>query len=167
MKLPVLKKQPATNSQLAVRQNPVDQIFNLMRQSLATENLLAPWFFERWLTEMTDDSYWRPQTDIIETDKELKIKIDLPGVKPEDINLEVSNQTLVISGKSKSEEEIKQSDWYYLERQTGEFRREFELPSSCEIDKIEANSKHGTLYIKIPKKPEAQKKKIEIKADIN
>ena len=162
MKLPVLKKQPV-KSQLTVWRDPLEQMLNLIRQSFDSEKLFSPWFFERWLTNDIEGGYWWPRADMVETDKAVKIKVDLPGVKPEEINLEADSQSLVVSGRAEAEEEIKQGEWYRLERRQGEFRREFELPNGCEIDKIEAISKHGTLYINIPKKPEAQKKKIAVK----
>ncbi len=165
MKLPVLKKQTVKN-QLTAWRDPVDEVFSLIRRSLEPERLVSPWLWERWLIDERESGYWWPRADVVETDKAVKIRVDLPGIKPEDVNLEVDEQSLVISGRAERVEEEREGEWYCLERKHGEFRREFELPNGCEIDKIEAVSKHGTLYITIPKKPEAQKKKVEIKEEV-
>ena len=81
----------------------------------------------------------------------------------EKINIEADENTLVISGSTEKEEEEKGESWYRAERESGEFRRAFELPNGCDVENIDANAKHGSLMIVIPKKPEAQKKKVDIK----
>ncbi len=106
---------------------------------------------------------WWPKSDISETEKEIKIKMNVPGVDPSDIKIEVNMNTLVISGSTEKEEEEKSENWYRAERESGEFRRSFEIPNGCDTENVGASSKHGSILITIPKKPEAQKKRIDIK----
>lgn len=69
-----------------------------------------------------------------------------------------------MSGKSEEEKEEKGETWYRMERKMGSFRREFELPKGIDTDTIEAMTKNGTLTVKLMKKPEAQRKAIEVKS---
>lgn len=129
-----------------------------------------PWFrmpslFSQSLLDRSTAGAWWPKADISETDKEIKIKMNVPGVDPEKINIEADANILVISGSTEKEEEEKGENWYRAERESGEFRRAFELPNGCDTENIQANSKHGSLMIVIPKKQEAQKKKINVKVN--
>lgn len=108
---------------------------------------------------------WLPRADVSETDKNVKIKMNVPGVKSEDINIEADSNGLVVSGSTEKEEEHKDENWYRAERECGEFYRSFELPSGCDVDNIQASTKDGTLQIVIPKKPEAQKKKVTVQVN--
>jgi HSP20 family protein len=92
----------------------------------------------------------------------LVVKVDLPGIKKEDIQITVDGGDLVVRGESKMESEVKEEDYYRLERGAGQFYRRFTLPFEAKAEKIEANFRDGVLEVRIPrpgtaKKPEPQK----------
>ena len=92
------------------------------------------------------------------------VDVDLPGVKKEDIKVDLNNGILTISGERKTKEEVKQEDYYKIETYFGKFSRSFTLPDNVDIENIEAKSDNGVLEIVIPKlKDDVSKKSIEIK----
>ena len=107
-----------------------------------------------------------PKIDIKEKDKEILVSAELPGMEDKDIDVHISDDVLTIKGEKKQEKEEKNGSYYQLERYYGSFHRDIPLPSEIETDKVDAAFKHGVLKIRLPKKPEAQRKtkKIEIKA---
>ncbi len=91
------------------------------------------------------------------------VEVDLPGVKKEDINIDVDKNILTISGEKKTKEEIKEDDYYKVESTFGKFQRSFTLPETADIENITASSKDGVLEVVIPKLKElVEKKKIAI-----
>jgi HSP20 family protein len=106
-----------------------------------------------------------PVVNTREADDAYYIEVELPGVKKEDINIDVDDNTLTISGERKIKDEHKDDNFYKVESVYGKFERSFSLPEDADTDKIEASSKNGVLEIKIPKvvKVEQAPKKIEIK----
>ncbi len=106
-----------------------------------------------------------PRVNTREGDDAYYIEVDLPGVKKEDININVDNDTLTISGERKVSDEHKDDNFYKIESVYGKFERSFSLPEDVDTDKIEAEHKNGVLEIKIPKVAKVEKtpKKIEIK----
>ena len=92
------------------------------------------------------------------------VDVDLPGVKKEDIKVDLNKGILTISGERKTKEEIKQEDYYKIETYFGKFSRSFTLPDNVDIENIEAKSDNEVLEIVIPKlKDDVSKKSIEIK----
>ena len=135
--------------------------------------LMERFFPEGWIRPLfkwEKDFYrgmetWMPKVDIAETDNEFRVMADVPGVKPEDIKVQIAGDNLIISGKSEEEKEEKGKTWHRVERKSGSFYREFELPKGADQDKIEAMVKNGKLSVKLMKKPEAQSKVIEVKSE--
>jgi HSP20 family protein len=99
-----------------------------------------------------------PQLDISETEKEIAISAELPGLKPEDINITLDHDILKISGEKKAEKEEKGKRFYRVERSYGSFHRSIPLPGEVDDDKIDAVFKRGVLKIRLPKTKEAQEK---------
>ncbi len=92
------------------------------------------------------------------------IEVDLPGVKKEDIKVDVKDNALTISGERKFKNEIKEDDYYKIESSYGKFSRTFTLPDDADIENIEASSTDGVLEVVIPKlKKEENTKTIEVK----
>lgn len=92
------------------------------------------------------------------------VDVDLPGVKKEDIKVDINKGILTISGERKLKEEIKEEDYYKVETYFGKFSRSFTLPDNSDIENIEASSENGVLEVVIPKlKEENTKKTITIK----
>jgi len=109
-------------------------------------------FGKGWLSDPFSKFLDSPQVDVEETDKEMIVKVDLPGVNPKDIQIELMDSYLTISGKSESEDEIKDKNYYHKERRYGSFQRQVPLPCAVLEDNITAKSKDGVLVITLPKK---------------
>jgi HSP20 family protein len=107
-----------------------------------------------------------PNIDLAETDKEIKVIADLPGMDDKDIEVKLNNDSLTIRGEKKEENEDKGKGYYHVERSYGSFSRTIPLPVEIEREKADAHFKKGVLTVKIPKSKKAieTKKKIEIKA---
>lgn len=105
-----------------------------------------------------------PQVNTREGEFAYHIDLDLPGIKKEDINIDVHDNSLSISGERKTKEEVKEEDYHKIETSFGKFERVFTLPKNIDIENITATSEDGVLEIVIPKQDEtASKKRIEIK----
>jgi HSP20 family protein len=99
-----------------------------------------------------------PSLDVSETDKEITISAELPGMEPDDIHISIEHNTLTISGEKQAESEEKDKRYYRHERSYGSFYRSIPLPEEVDEDKIDASFKRGVLQVKLPKTVEAQKK---------
>jgi len=108
---------------------------------------------------------WAPDIDIKETEKEIIIKADLPGMKEEDIDVSIDEGQLVIKGERKTEKEEKEKDYVRVERNYGSFYRSFNIGVPVKSDEVKASYKNGVLEINIPKAETRKPKKIEIKVD--
>lgn len=106
-----------------------------------------------------------PAADVVETDKDYKIALELPGMAEKDIDVKVTDHTLTVTGEKKEEREEKRKDYYLSERRYGSFRRSFEVPSGINSDAIAASFANGVLTVTLPKTAEAQKaeKRIDVK----
>ena len=107
-------------------------------------------------------SKWYPAVDVLESKDSYLIRGELPGMKREDINVEVKDGTLVLSGESKSEKPAEGVEYRHVERAAAKFRRSFSLPETMKHDSIEATYKDGILEIRVPKAAEAKPRQIEI-----
>jgi len=105
-----------------------------------------------------------PTLDVYQTPNELVVKAALPGLKPEDVSIDITGETLTIKGESKVEEEIKKEDYLYQESRYGAFSRSVVLPSGLKPDKAEATMEDGVLTLTIPKAEEVKPKAIKVKA---
>jgi HSP20 family protein len=108
---------------------------------------------------------WAPPVDIYQNgDQELVLKAELPDVSPEDIELNVNNDTLTISGEKRFSSEVKEDQFHRIERQYGRFSRSFSLPSSVDATKISAEHKNGVLTVRLPAREEAKPRQIRVDA---
>lgn len=99
---------------------------------------------------------WAPKVDIKEAEKEFVVFADIPGVDPNDIDIEMDGNTLTVKGERKTKKEDKAENYYRLERTTGKFYRQFTLPESVDSSKIVAKTKNGVLAIHLPKAEEGK-----------
>ena len=108
-----------------------------------------------------------PKIDVSESEKEVLITAELPGLEEKDVELLLTPETLTIKGEKKMESEEKERDYYRTERVYGSFCRTIGLPSGIDKDKTEATFKKGVLKVVLPKTVQAQKevKKLEIKKE--
>jgi len=106
-----------------------------------------------------------PAVEIYDEKDDIVVKAELPGLKKEDLEINMSGDILTIKGEKKKEEEVKEKDYYYSERSYGSFERSLEIPQKVVPDKIRANFKDGVLEIRLQKSEEAKKKEIKIKVE--
>ena len=108
-------------------------------------------------------SAWTPTCDIREDREHVTISMDLPGVRPEDVKVNLENQVLTIRGERQQEEEKKDERWHRYERSYGVFERSFTLPSTVDPEQIEATTDNGVLTVRIPKTEHAKPREIPIR----
>lgn len=118
---------------------------------------MAPFSFEGFPI-----AAFNPSFEVTENKDAYQFKADVPGVKQEDIEITTTGNRLQISGKRDHEEETKSDTVYAYERQYGSFSRSFTLPDGADIDHAKSELKDGVLTLVVPKKPNAQAKKIAI-----
>ena len=107
-------------------------------------------------------SKWYPAVDVLESKDSYLIRAELPGMKREDIKVEVKDGALVLSGERKSEKPAEGVEYRHVERVAAKFWRSFSLPETAKQDGIEATYKDGILEIRVPKAEEAKPRQIEI-----
>jgi HSP20 family protein len=107
---------------------------------------------------------WWPAIDVVEKDDKYTVKVELPGVKEEDIDVSVAGDMLTISGEKRAESEEKKKGYYYSESSYGSFSRSVTIPSTVNASKIDASFEQGVLEITLPKAPEVKPKKIKVAA---
>ena len=117
------------------------------------------------LWDLQTETAWFPAVDAYEDKERLVIKADLPGLKQNEIDVSVEDGVLTIKGEKKKENEVKEKNYYHLERAYGSFERRFTLPTNVDTSKIKANYKEGVLELALTKKEEAKPK--QIKVDVN
>lgn len=111
----------------------------------------------------TNSGKFVPSLDITETPEDFQVTVDLPGVNPDDVKLEMQDGSLSISGHRESKTEEKEKNYHRVERSSGTFFRSIPVPSEVDVDKIEANYEQGVLHVKLPKSEKQQPKKIQIR----
>lgn len=142
------------------RWKPFGEVHSLQNQV----NRLFDVFFNRDMDESGDmtASTWYPRTNVFETKDEFIFKLDLPGLKKEDIHIEFKDGAIIISGERKVEKDYKEDECHRIEISYGKFFRSFSLPSAVNQEKISATLKDGILMVKILKAEEAKPKSISI-----
>jgi len=124
------------------------------------------YFFDRFGVEnpfVETETMWTPTLEVFEKGNELFVKVDVPGLKPEDLTVEITESALAIKGERKLEKEEKDTGFYRCERSYGSFYRSIPLPEGVKIDLAKATMKNGVLEVKMPTTPiEAKKRRLEI-----
>jgi HSP20 family protein len=105
-----------------------------------------------------------PPIDVHETPEEVVVTASLPGMKPDDVQITMTGQTLTLRGEFKSDEKIERDQYLYRERRFGTFNRTLQLPVRVEGDRAEATFEDGVLRLRIPKAEEVKPRQIQIKA---
>jgi HSP20 family protein len=122
-------------------------------------------FFENWAPtgkEQLAAGTFVPPVDVYEDEQNLVLKLEIPGVNEEDLNVSLENNTLTIQGERKFEKEEKEENFHRIERRFGSFTRTFRLPNTVDTEKVEANYDKGILKIMLAKRAEAKPKQIKI-----
>jgi len=125
--------------------------------------------FEVPLAELTRTSQllsgWTPALDLYEDKDSVFVRVELPGMRKEDIDLSLHDGSLSISGERRGAETYKEAEVYRAERFFGRFQRTVGLPTSVAADKVKAQYKDGILTVTLPKAEEAKPKQIDVKVD--
>ncbi len=116
-----------------------------------TFNSLIDRFFNDSFLSNENNVSFTPQVDIAETDKSFELQFALPGLKKEDISIDLEDNTLTVAGERKFQEEKKEKNFHSVETRYGSFKRSFKLPDNVAADKVEAGYKDGILTIQLPK----------------
>jgi HSP20 family protein len=124
------------------------------------EEMFREWPFRDWPAARRSLA---PAMDVHEDDKQYAISVELPGVKREDVHVELQEGMLTIRGEKSSEREEKKEQRRYTERSYGSFSRSFRLPPDADVERLDASFKNGVLTITIPKTEEAKPRTIAIK----
>ena len=105
---------------------------------------------------------WSPSVNVAETDEEIVVTAELPGVKQDDVDISVADNILTLKGEKKEEKEIKKENYHRVERRYGSFQRSIGLTVGVQANKAKASYKDGILTVTIPKAEEAKPKQIKI-----
>ncbi|GAB4275164.1 MAG: Hsp20/alpha crystallin family protein [Candidatus Rifleibacteriota bacterium] len=162
-KIPVSKDSDVVQhagNQMVEFQNQVNNLFNAFLKAF------SPQFSKSFLTnEGIWNGFLKPTLDIAADEKNYTTTVELPGVDPSEVKIELRQNNLYITGEKKQEQEFKDREHYRLERSYGMFRRVLTLPEDADLEKIEASFKNGVLTVKIPRiaLPESECRNIEVK----
>ena len=127
--------------------------------------------FDSFFTELPErrrgllEGEWAPSVDLAETDEEVVVTAELPGVKQDDVDISITDDILTIKGEKKEEKEVKEKNYHRVERSYGSFQRSISLPTNVQPDKAKASYKDGVLHVTIPKAEEAKPKQIKINVE--
>lgn len=122
--------------------------------------------FEDFLEEESSGRRrWIPEVDVYETDNEIKLKAELPGVNKEDIEVNIENNVLTISGEKKTEKEETEENYHRIEREFGRFKRGIRLPEGTDKESIQAKYNDGVLEVSVPKTEKTKRKQIPVEIE--
>lgn len=147
-----------------VRFDPFEDLTRLQREvnRLFEDNARVP---ARNGAEHAALRSWAPAVDIVEDHNEIQVKVDLPGVKQDDIDIEVTGETLTIKGERKFEDTERKDNYVRVERSYGGFQRSFTIGIPVDQDKIRASFNAGVLEVRLPKSELTKPKKIAVTAE--
>ncbi len=148
---------------LVTRYNPNNQMREF-RRSFDLLNSMFSNFQDEKASSLSDD--FSPTINTREGEFAYHIEVDLPGVKKDDINIQIEDGVLVVSGERKVKKEIKEENYYKIESNFGSFSRSFSLPEEVDVESIHAESEDGVLEVVVPKLESAKVDKVK-KIEIN
>jgi HSP20 family protein len=142
--------------------NPAKELLDLRKGFKDFDSILDNFIENRGSLIKTD---FTPSVNTREGEHAYHVEVDLPGVKKDDISVDVKDNIVTISGERKTKKEVKEEDYYKVESSYGKFERSFTVPENVDVENIHAESQDGVLEVVIPKlsKAENKSKKIEIK----
>lgn len=149
--IPVMRNRPLAASEanpFLVLQQQIDRLFDGF----------SPTFTGRAAKDLT------PTMDIAETEKDIEITVELPGMQEKDVQLNIADNILTIRGEKKNEREETKKDYHLVERSYGSFLRTVELPAGVNPDQVKAEMTKGVLKVAVPKPAPLQTKRIDVKA---
>jgi len=150
----LVKKEPV--HPIVSLQDEINRVFDDFQGGVS----LLP---SKWMMDKT----FMPKVNVSESEKDIAITAELPGMTEKDVDVSLSRGVLTIKGEKKAEKEEKNKNYYYMERSSGSFHREIPLPDGSDSKHAEATFKNGLLKVHIPKVPEVKtaKKNIPVKVE--
>lgn len=144
-----------------IRWQPFDDLVSLrdVMDHLFEDSFVRPRW--GWVTPMHTANL---AIDMYETNDQVVVKAALPGIKPEEIEITITGNTLTISGESKEESQVKEKDYIRKEQRYGSFTRSVTLPNGLKADKADATFENGVLTLQVPKSEQVKPKTIKIKS---
>jgi HSP20 family protein len=142
-------------SPLATLRTEMDRLFDTF--------IREPFGALDWPAFLGGERGW-PAVDVSESDREVTIRAELPGIDPKELDVSVTGNQVVISGEKKETQETKEKGFYHSEARYGSFRRAIPLPEGADSEKVDAQYAQGVLTLTIAKTPAAAAKRIEIKS---
>ncbi len=121
-----------------------------------------PFLPAAWRRLPAEEAGWWPALDVAEKDDKYVVKVELPGVKKDDVEVSVAGDVLTVSGEKHGESEVTKKGYHYTESSCGSFSRSIALPATVDAGKIDANFDKGILEITLPKSAEVKQKKIPV-----
>jgi HSP20 family protein len=144
-----------------VAERPTGNLFTSLQREI---DRVFDDFTRGWPSFHTASADLRPRMDIAETDKDIEISAELPGLDEKDVQVNIADNVLTIKGEKKAEKEEKDKNYHMVERSYGSFYRALNLPAGVNIDAIKATLANGVLKVTVPKPAAAQAKKVEVKS---
>ena len=141
------------------RCSPVQEVFDLQGDM---NRILSSFFGLVPFKGLARELFWAPPVDLEETKEEVVVRVEIPGIKKEEIKLHVQGDTLTITGERKQETEVKEKTIHRLEGLYGKFQRVLWLPSEVEGSRASATYEAGVLTVRLPKSEQAKPKEISI-----
>jgi HSP20 family protein len=143
----LIRWEPAR--ELGTIQNEMNRLFN---NFFDTPSPNANGAYRRWI----------PAMDLVETENDFVLRADLPGLSEQDVNIELEDNVLTISGERKAEHEERKEGYYRVERSSGSFRRSLTLPDGVEPESVSAKFDRGVLEVRVPKPERRKPRKVAI-----
>ncbi len=141
------------------RYSPVRTLSDLQRE---VDDIFGRFFNKSGSGSSMSSATWAPRTDMVESEGQYTLHLDVPGMTKDDISINVQNNTLTVSGERAIEQTKDGEERVRVERSYGTFHRTFALPSSVDASNIEAKYDNGVLEITVPKTENAARRRIEI-----
>ena len=128
------------------------------------ENVLRRFWSDPWsMTEFGSEMMAAPRMDMNETDDDLTLRFELPGVKAEEVDISISGNVLTLRGEKSASQEQKRGDYTYSERSFGTFSRSVQIPATVNPDSVEATYQDGILTVRLAKSAESKPRKIAVR----
>jgi HSP20 family protein len=141
-----------------VRWDPIRELDSLQGDM----NRLFDRFFEGRTANGSTGRRWIPAMDLVETEDHLVLRGDLPGMSEDDVDIEIKDNVLTVSGERKAEHDERGEGYHRVERAFGSFSRSLTLPQGVDAEKVEANFENGVLEVQIPKPSQAKPTRVQI-----
>lgn len=148
-------EEPRSLAALADFRGEMNRLFE---DFLVRGGMMRPW------VESSEVAAWTPTVDLAETEDQIRIRAELPGMSADDVDVSVSEDRVVISGEKKSEVETKQNGWTHLESRCGSFSRSIPLPEPIDTERATARVERGVLLIELAKSEAGTSRRIPVAA---